>query len=133
MTTGHLPICSFCGKSHTEVRKLIAGPGVYVCDQCVDLCEKIIADELAKGTPAEDRPDKAESTALPQPPLWERIDSVDQALDLIPKVAAAGAQAEANLTSLVRRTRALGATWAKIGEALGMTRQSAWGRFSGEE
>ena len=38
--------CSFCGKSQTEVRKLIAGPSVYVCDECVELCNDIIRDEL---------------------------------------------------------------------------------------
>ena len=43
------------------------------------------------------------------------------------------AQVEQNLTGWVRRARALGVTWARIGAALGMTRQSAWERFSGEE
>ena len=38
--------CSFCGKSQQEVRKLIAGPSVYICDECVDLCNDIIKDEL---------------------------------------------------------------------------------------
>ncbi len=40
--------CSFCGKSQNEVRKLIAGPSVYVCDECVDLCNDIIRDELSE-------------------------------------------------------------------------------------
>ena len=43
---GALLYCSFCGKSQHEVRKLIAGPSVYVCDECVDLCNDIIRDEL---------------------------------------------------------------------------------------
>ncbi|MCK5478982.1 MAG: ATP-dependent Clp protease ATP-binding subunit ClpX, partial [Methylococcales bacterium] len=38
--------CSFCGKSQDEVRKLIAGPSVYVCDECVELCNDIIREEL---------------------------------------------------------------------------------------
>ncbi|MFY7696001.1 MAG: ClpX C4-type zinc finger protein, partial [Cyanobium sp.] len=38
--------CSFCGKSQDQVRKLIAGPGVYICDECIDLCNEIIRDEL---------------------------------------------------------------------------------------
>ncbi|WP_019864274.1 ATP-dependent Clp protease ATP-binding subunit ClpX [Methylovulum miyakonense] len=42
--------CSFCGKSQHEVRKLIAGPSVYVCDECVELCNDIIKDELADET-----------------------------------------------------------------------------------
>jgi ATP-dependent Clp protease ATP-binding subunit ClpX len=43
--------CSFCGKSQKQVKKLIAGPGVYICDECIDLCNEIIEEELAE--PAE--------------------------------------------------------------------------------
>src|SRR6186997_2832945 len=43
--TGNL-VCSFCGKSQDEVRKLIAGPTVYICDECIDLCNDIIAEEV---------------------------------------------------------------------------------------
>src|SRR5277367_4582072 len=39
-------VCSFCGKSQEEVRKLIAGPSVYICDECIDLCNDIIAEEV---------------------------------------------------------------------------------------
>lgn len=42
--------CSFCGKSQRQVRKLIAGPGVYVCDECIDLCNEIIDEELSEET-----------------------------------------------------------------------------------
>ena len=38
--------CSFCGKSQKQVKKLIAGPGVYICDECIDLCNEIIEEEL---------------------------------------------------------------------------------------
>ncbi len=38
--------CSFCGKTQKQVKKLIAGPGVYICDECIDLCNEIIIDEL---------------------------------------------------------------------------------------
>ena len=38
--------CSFCNKSQPQVRKLIAGPGVYICDECIDLCNEIIDEEL---------------------------------------------------------------------------------------
>jgi ATP-dependent Clp protease ATP-binding subunit ClpX len=41
--------CSFCGKSQDQVRKLIAGPGVYICDECIDLCNEILDEELAEG------------------------------------------------------------------------------------
>src|SRR6266550_2516778 len=42
--------CSFCGKSQKQVKKLIAGPGVYICDECIDLCNEIIEEELAEPT-----------------------------------------------------------------------------------
>lgn len=42
--------CSFCGKSQEQVRKLIAGPGVYICDECIELCNEIIEEELYKST-----------------------------------------------------------------------------------
>jgi ATP-dependent Clp protease ATP-binding subunit ClpX len=45
--TGDLLKCSFCGKSQKQVKKLIAGPGVYICDECIDLCNEIIEEELA--------------------------------------------------------------------------------------
>ncbi len=46
---GELLKCSFCGKSQKQVKKLIAGPGVYICDECIDLCNEIIEEELAEG------------------------------------------------------------------------------------
>jgi len=46
--TGELLKCSFCGKSQKQVRKLIAGPGVYICDECIDLCNEIIEEELTE-------------------------------------------------------------------------------------
>src|SRR6186997_2599840 len=42
--------CSFCGKSQKQVKKLIAGPGVYICDECIDLCNEIIEEELSEGS-----------------------------------------------------------------------------------
>jgi ATP-dependent Clp protease ATP-binding subunit ClpX len=46
---GDLLKCSFCGKTQKQVKKLIAGPGVYICDECIDLCNEIIEEELAEG------------------------------------------------------------------------------------
>ncbi len=57
---GELLKCSFCGKSQKQVRKLIAGPGVYICDECIDLCNEIIEEEFA-GT------EELEFTELPKP------------------------------------------------------------------
>ncbi len=47
---GDLLKCSFCGKSQKQVKKLIAGPGVYICDECIDLCNEIIEEELSDST-----------------------------------------------------------------------------------
>jgi ATP-dependent Clp protease ATP-binding subunit ClpX len=46
---GDLLKCSFCGKSQRQVKKLIAGPGVYICDECIELCNEIIEEELSSG------------------------------------------------------------------------------------
>ncbi|MGK7945702.1 MAG: ATP-dependent protease ATP-binding subunit ClpX [Microcystaceae cyanobacterium] len=57
--------CSFCGKSQEQVRKLIAGPGVYICDECVELCNEILDEELmevSQGTPPDSR-----NTEKPEP------------------------------------------------------------------
>lgn len=48
--TSDLLKCSFCGKSQKQVKKLIAGPGVYICDECIDLCNEIIEEEFAETT-----------------------------------------------------------------------------------
>ncbi|CAL9527647.1 ATP-dependent Clp protease ATP-binding subunit ClpX [Streptomyces sp. enrichment culture] len=50
---GDLLKCSFCGKSQKQVKKLIAGPGVYICDECIDLCNEIIEEELAESPGSE--------------------------------------------------------------------------------
>ncbi len=46
-TTGPVT-CSFCGKSQDQVKKIVAGPGVYICNECIDLCKEIIDEELKK-------------------------------------------------------------------------------------
>ena len=46
----NITLCSFCGKSHAEVKKLIAGPGVYICDNCITLCKSVLDKELSAET-----------------------------------------------------------------------------------
>ncbi|MEI6350314.1 MAG: ATP-dependent Clp protease ATP-binding subunit ClpX [Verrucomicrobiota bacterium] len=58
----NLTMCSFCGKSHAEVRKLIAGPGVYICDSCINVCKGILDKELN-----EDARRQAPSLRVPKP------------------------------------------------------------------
>ena len=64
--------CSFCGKSQHEVKKLIAGPSVFICDECIDLCNEIIRDETA----ASDKADRQARSDLPVPS--EIKDTLDQ-------------------------------------------------------
>src|ERR687896_293007 len=64
--------CSFCGKSQEQVRKLIAGQGVYICDECINLCQEIIEEEMLE-TP---RASKASPSKLPSPRKIK--DSLDQ-------------------------------------------------------
>src|ERR1700730_18055375 len=58
----NLTMCSFCGKSHAEVRKLIAGPGVYICDSCINVCKSILDKELN-----EDARRQSSTIRVPQP------------------------------------------------------------------
>lgn len=113
-----LIVCSFCLKPTGDVESMIAGPGVYICNECVDLCAQIIAS-------------KGESE--PIPPSWEDRLSDDDLLAMLPKIAATGVQVDRQLDKFVRHARSRGITWTRIGAALGTTRQSAWERFSGDD
>jgi hypothetical protein len=97
---------------------MVAGPGVFICNDCVELCGAILANppELPSGHTS-----------------WEEGLGLDGVLQSLPRMVTAGAQVEASLVHYVKRARELGATWAAIGASMGMTRQSAWERFSGEE
>ncbi|MEA5361503.1 ClpX C4-type zinc finger protein [Amycolatopsis sp., V23-08] len=118
MTTAVLAHCSFCARPNTEVKTLVSGPGVFICDGCVSLCAAVI-----EGKPA----------SIPRVAPWDQELTLDDVLSRLAPVASAGAQVQQNLTAWVRKARTLGGTWTRIGAALGMTRQSAWERFSGEE
>jgi len=66
---GDLLKCSFCGKSQKQVKKLIAGPGVYICDECIDLCNEIIEEELSE-------PSDIKWDSLPKPrEIYEFLDA----------------------------------------------------------
>jgi hypothetical protein len=107
--------CSFCRKDKDSVDKLIAGPGVYICDECVELCSLIIAEQPAGEFGA-----------------WnERSD--DELLADLARVQAAVSQADAAVHDYVDVLRGRGISWTRIGEALGVSKQAAWERFSGED
>ncbi len=70
------PKCSFCGKSQDQVRKLIAAPGVYICNECVDLCNEILEEELydAEVSAKADAVDNIEVKDLPKPKeIWDHL------------------------------------------------------------
>ena len=124
MTTTELPAsCSFCMKSYSDVATLVAGPGVYICDECVALSSQLIAG----------KPRSARRKPLQRIAPWDAEAGLDAVLASLPRVARAGKQADYTLTQYIRKARELGATWATIGQTLGMARQSAWERFAGEE
>src|SRR5687767_9328045 len=102
--------CSFCGKHQKTVKKLIAGPGVYICDECIDLCVQIIEEE-ANGTPSK---------------LEPRESTIEEELDRMVSLRDSREQVDQEVAAAVRALRAKGLTWTRIGEALGMSRQSAW-------
>ena len=107
--------CSFCRKDKDSVAKLVAGPGVYICNECVDLCNLIIAEKPAGEFGAwNERPD-------------------DELLASLARVQAVVAQADAAVHDYVDVLRDRGISWTRIGEALGVSKQAAWERFSGED
>ena len=114
--------CSFCAKTSPEIEKIVAGPGVYICNECVDLCNDALRDEHLESLESDTRLS-----------VWEEGMTDEQILEQLPRIAAAEARAHAGIERLVGILRERQVTWARIGGALGITRQSAWERFSGEE
>ena len=106
--------CSFCLKVQHEVAKLIAGPGfIFICDECVGLCDDVLADRpLRSKTPKLDD--------IPSERLLTQLKPIEQTLQ------GKGNQLQAVVETLRKRE----VSWAAIGEALGVSRQSAWERFS---
>jgi ATP-dependent Clp protease ATP-binding subunit ClpX len=113
--------CSFCTKPSSAVAKVIAGPGVYICNECIQLCNDILEEQQQASSPGT------------QLPAREEAMTDEEILALLPRIASVSEQTDASLQRLVTVLRSRGVTWARIGAALQITRQSAWERFSGEE
>ena len=107
--------CSFCFKSQHHVRKLIAGPAsIFICDECVDLCNEYIGGRVP------DRSKPPSDKELPTERLLERLQPIEETL-----------QGKGNqLQWVVELLRSREVSWAQIGAALGISRQSAWERFT---
>jgi len=109
--------CSFCTKDADSVGTLVAGAGVFICNECIDLCAQIVATKKTGG-------------ASLRVPVWDQID--DQTLLAhLPRIEAVRDQVDDDLRAWVGEARRRELSWFKIGEALGMKRQSAWERFAG--
>jgi len=107
--------CSFCAKSQTEVKKLIAGPGIFICDECVGLCLPIIAEKRATlGTPGSLLPDNA-----PTKKLLKTLAGYNGAFESV-------GVAMQDIIDILREREV---SWAAIGQTLGVSRQAAWKRF----
>jgi hypothetical protein len=111
-----IAICSFCKKNNTQVKKLIAGPGVYICDECVSLCDQIIATET---TPEEAAQRREESVNPPADVLLQRL----------PAMAATAAAVEADLHRCVERVIAAGGTFEQVAGRLDISEDEARLRF----
>lgn len=104
--------CSFCGKSKDAVKTLIAGPTVFICNECVSVCTKFISGE-----------------ASPDQPDWDKCSS-EFLLEQLPRTSAIADAAGDHLAAHVAVLRKRDVTWELIGRALGVSRQAAWERFS---
>ncbi len=110
--------CSFCGKSQTEVKTLVAGPGVFICDECVQLCQSIIAKKAATQAPQE-VPDSLLPDNAPTENLLKTLAGYDGAFESV----------DAAMQDIVDNLREREVSWATIGQALAVSRQAAWKRF----
>ena len=81
--------CSFCGKSQRQARKIIAGPGVYICDQCIDLCNRVLQEELGE-RPAGDLNAEVEAAAEVARAAIDRLRSLAHRAEDPPDGAGAG-------------------------------------------
>jgi ATP-dependent Clp protease ATP-binding subunit ClpX len=107
--------CSFCMKSQYDVTKLIAGPAqIFICDECVDVCNQYVAN----------RPPKPSKF----PPLEEV--PTEQLLRHLAAIEATVRAKGDQLQRTVDLLRSRDVSWAQIGTALGVSRQSAWERFT---
>jgi len=119
----HTMYCSFCGKSQHEVKKLISGPAVFICDACTALCQKILEAETEadiKRTAADAKPDFATPATYPTERLLGLVKSAETAFERV------GDQVQHYVDILRERE----VSWADIGKALGVSRQAAWRRFA---
>ncbi|MBI1199377.1 MAG: hypothetical protein GC203_16065 [Phenylobacterium sp.] len=107
--------CSFCAKPQTEVAKMVSGPGVLICNECVKLCEDVMAAY----------PDQLEPASIMVPDKMP----IEQLLAVLRGYNTAVERVDAAMQDLADILRERNVSWSVIGEALGVSRQAAWKRF----
>lgn len=107
--------CSFCRKSDREVDRLIGGPGVYICGRCVDLCTKILKPHQGKKVP-----EFAGWDSYTDIQLLQSLGPTEKTLEAV----------RGDMQKKIDLLRKRGVSWENIGNALGISRQAAWERFS---
>jgi len=110
--------CSFCGKSQTEVKTLVAGPGVFICDECVELCREIIAKEAATAVSTQEVPGLLPDNAATET-LLRTLAGYNGAFERV----------DAGMQDIVDILREREVSWEVIGQTLAVSRQAAWKRF----
>ncbi len=110
------------------VRDSFGDTGTWSFTLTVDAAASPLDLQAAKGLQRHDKP-----ASVPRVATWELESSLDRVMMNFPRIAAAAHPLDQNLVEWVRRARSLGATWRRVGEAPGVTRQSGWERFSGEK
>jgi hypothetical protein len=109
--------CSFCGKNQRAVKKLVAGPGIYICDACVELSARQMQAPVPRGAKPVDPVGYFES--LESRALLDNVVAAERVRDAI--------SAQQQLVIDILRAREV--SWTEIGAALGVTRQAVWRRF----
>jgi len=113
-----IAFCSFCGKPNTAVQRLVAGPGVYICNECVDLCATVVAG-TARATEQESARRRFE--------FHNR--SAEDILAMLPALARSADRVESELAGLISRLRERGTDWQTIAGAMGLSTDDARRRF----
>ncbi len=111
--------CSFCNKSATQVKKLIAGPGVFICDECIGLCNEILDEEVGGASP----PDQTKAA-------WSLADGpIEELLSSFGHMAAACGTFEARLAQWATTLHARGVSVADLASHAQLTESEAADRF----
>ncbi len=110
--------CSFCGKPNTAVERLVAGPGVYICNECVGLCAEIVA-ETPRSTPEESAQRRSQY----------RSPSTEYILKVLPDLVRTADRIESELTRWIGLLRERGTDWRTIAGAAGVSIDATRQRF----